>query len=437
MRPSQRLLTVALVLAALTTVLVLLQPNAQVAVAGLWALFAVVGLGDLLTSTPAKHLDVVVAAPRLGYSGGTVRVVAQITARKSTLPLGLVARLDLDAALGDGNLPAPAHTDDNRRAATALDLALTRRGVHAIRSIALKWHSRLGLFEIIGTWPLNHALTVVPDITPVLSGQIQTRMLPLTEGIKDMQMRGQGSEFHQLRDFTTGMDPRSIDWKRSARMRSMVARETRAERNHQIMLCLDSGHLMTERIAGLSKLDRAINAALALAWAGGLGGDQVGMFSFDSRPRVFVPPAPGRAAFARLQATCAALKYESVETNHTLGLTHLSGKLARRSLIIVFSDFVDSITAELMVENMAVLNRRHLVLFVALRDPALAALAQPTVVSLDAVARSVAATQLLRERRDVLDRLSRLGVICLDTTPEALTGALISRYIDIKSRELI
>ena len=437
MRPSQRLLTVALVLAALTTVLVLLQPNAQVAVAGLWALFAVVGLGDLLTSTPAKHLDVVVAAPRLGYSGGTVRVVGQFTARKSTLPLGLVARLDLDAALGDGNLPAPAHTDDNRRAATALDLALTRRGVHAIRSIALKWQSRLGLFEIIGTWPLNHALTVVPDITPVLSGQIQTRMLPLTEGIKDMQMRGQGSEFHQLRDFTTGMDPRSIDWKRSARMRSMVARETRAERNHQIMLCLDSGHLMTERIAGLSKLDRAINAALALAWAGGLGGDQVGMFSFDSRPRVFVPPAPGRAAFARLQATCAALKYESVETNHTLGLTHLSGKLARRSLIIVFSDFVDSITAELMVENMAVLNRRHLVLFVALRDPALAALAQPTVVSLDAVARSVAATQLLRERRDVLDRLSRLGVICLDTTPEALTGALISRYIDIKSRELI
>ncbi len=437
MRPSPRLLTVALLLAALTTLMVLLQPDAQVAVVALWALFAIAGLGDLLASMPAKHLDVIVAAPKLGYSGGTARLVAQITARKSTLPLGLVARLDLDAALGDGNLPPPARTDDNRCAATAIDLALARRGVHAIRSIALQWHSRLGLFEIIGTWPLNHALNVVPDITPVLSGQIQTRMLPLTEGIKDMQLRGQGSEFHQLRDFTTGMDPRSIDWKRSARMRSMVARETRAERNHQIMLCLDSGHLMTERIAGLSKLDRAINAALALAWAGGLGGDQVGMFSFDSRPRVFVPPAPGRAAFARLQATCAALKYESVETNHTLGLTHLSGKLARRSLIIVFSDFVDSITAELMVENMTVLNRRHLVLFVALRDPALAALAQPAVVSLDAVARSVAATQLLQERRDVLDRLSRLGVICLDTTPEALTGALISRYIDIKSRELI
>ena len=437
MRPSIRLLTVALALAALTTVLVLLQPDAQMAVVGLWAAFAVAGLGDLLASTPAKQLDVVVAAPKTGYSGSTARLVAQITARKSSLPPGLVARLDLDTPLGDGLLPIPMRNADNRRAATATDLALARRGVHAIRSVALKWQSRLGLFEIIGTWPLNHTLTVVPDITPVLSGQIQTQMLPLTEGIKDMHTRGQGSEFHQLRDFTTGMDPRNIDWKRSARMRTLVARETRAERNHQIMLCLDSGHLMTERIGGLSKLDRAINAALALAWAGGLGGDQVGLYSFDSRPRVFVPPAPGRAAFARLQATCAALKYETVETNHTLGMTHLSGKLARRSLIIVFSDFVDSITAELMVENMTVMSRRHLVLFVALRDPALAALAQPDVVTLDAVAKSVAATQLLRERRDVLDRLSRLGVICLDTTPETLTAGLISRYIDIKSRELI
>ena len=437
MRPSPRLLAMALILAALTTVLVLVQPDAQMAVAGVWAVFAVVGLGDLLASTPAKHLDVVVAAPKLGYSGGVARLVAQISARKSVLPPGLMVRLDLDAALGDGLLPAPARTDDTLRAATAVDLVLTRRGVHAIRSVALKWQSRLGLFEIIGSWPLTHTLTVVPDITPVLSGQIQTQMLPLVEGIKDMQLRGQGSEFHQLRDFTTGMDPRNIDWKRSARLRSLVARETRAERNHQIMLCLDSGHLMSETIGGLSKLDRAINAALALAWAGGLGGDQVGLYSFDSRPRVFVPPAPGRAAFARLQATCAALNYETVETNHTLGLTHLSGKLARRSLIIVFSDFVDSITAELMVENMAVMSRRHLVLFVALRDPALAALAHPDVVTLDAVARSVAATQVLRERRDVLDRLARLGVICLDTTPETLTGALISRYIDIKSRELI
>jgi uncharacterized protein (DUF58 family) len=192
-------------------------------------------------------------------------------------------------------------------------------------------------------------------------------------------------------------------------------RETRAERNHQVILCIDSGRLMAEQLAGAPKLDRAINAALAMCWASGLAGDLVGLYSFDSRPRLFIPASPGRAAFPRLQAACAGLRYETQETNHTLGLTHLSGRLKRRSLVVVFSDFVDSITAELMVENIQVLARHHL----------------------DAIARSVSARQILHERRAVLEKLSRLGVLCLDSTPEALTTDLVARYIEIKSRELI
>jgi uncharacterized protein (DUF58 family) len=103
----------------------------------------------------------------------------------------------------------------------------------------------------------------------------------------------------------------------------------------------------------------------------------------------------------------------------------------------VFSDFVDSITAELMVENIQVLARHHLIVYVALRDPALLALTEPGELTLDAIARSVSARQILHERRAVLEKLSRLGVLCLDSTPEALTTDLVARYIEIKSRELI
>jgi uncharacterized protein (DUF58 family) len=436
MRPAPRLLTLVLTLVALSTLVVLLARDAAGLLWILWGGLAVLCLGDVFASVPRRHLAVEVTVPKTGFTGGTAHLQATITARAGALPPGLVAVLDLSPHLGTG-LMAPPLRRDAHHAEAVLDLPLSRRGTHAITAISLKWQSRLGLFEIIADLPLNRSLTVVPDIAPILSGQIQTRMLPLTDGQKDMQMRGEGSEFHQLRDFAPGMDPRSIDWKRSARGRSLVARETRAERNHQIMLCLDSGYLMAEQVDGLPKLDRAMNAALAMAWAGGLGGDLVGLYSFDSRPRIFIPPAPARAAFARLQATCAQMSYETAETNHTLALTHLHGQLKRRSLVIVFSDFVDSITAELLVENIAVMARHHLILYVALRDPALTELAHPTSVSLEAIARAVSATQILRERQTVLDRLSRLGVLCLDTTPAAMTGALVSRYIDIKSRELI
>ncbi|WP_323038469.1 DUF58 domain-containing protein [Gemmobacter sp.] len=432
MRPSPRLLAVALVLTGLCLVVLLAVPGGAGWLVPAWAGLVLVALADAGLALPPRAVSVAFGAPSIGYTGQTARATLTVTAPRP-LPAGLTLRLTADTDLPDLRLDAPQPAP----LVCTLDIPLTRRGPLTVTGAALMWPSRLGLWEMLRDVPLGHVITVVPDISPVLSGQITTRMLPLMAGQKDMRLKGDGSEFHQLRDFAPGMDPRSIDWKRSARMRSLVARETRAERNHQIILGLDSGHLMAERIGGLPKLDRAINAALAMAWAGGLGGDMVGLYSFDSRPRLFLPPAPGRAAFPRLQAACAALAQEAAETNHTLALSHLHGRLKRRSLVILFSDFADAITAELLVENTAILARHHLVLYVALRDPALQALAHPADPGPDAIAMGVAAGQMLHERASVLERLSRLGVLCLDTTPEGLTPALISRYIDIKSRELI
>jgi uncharacterized protein (DUF58 family) len=409
----------------------LLVRGAEPALAALWALAALAALADLMLSTPARRVAAEVTLPAVGYAGGSVAAQLRLEPVPGALPERMELRLDAAPELGLGR----AVWREGR--AAEVPVKLTRRGRFVVSGLALKWPSRLGLFEIIGRWPLSLEIAVVPDITPVLSGTIQAQMLPLMEGQKDMRIAGEGSEFHQLRDFVPGMDPRAIDWKRSARANTLVARETRAERNHQIVLCIDSGRLMAEEVGGVPKLDRAINAALALAWAGGLGGDLVGLYSYDSQPRLYVPPMPGRAAFARLKTAAADLAASGTESNPTLALTHLAGRLARRSLIIVFSDFVDSTTAELLVDNFGLLARRHLILHVALRDPALEAIAHPETISLDSVALAVSAGQIARERQVVLDRLARLGVLCLDTEPEKLTAALVSRYIEIKAREMI
>jgi len=434
MRPSPRLIALVLLAAALTVICTLALPEPGLAALVVWGGLLLALVSDTLLSVPPRGMKAEVNLPRAGMLGVAAPYRLLISRLKGRMPKAMALRFDLDAPLGDGVLPdiSGAATEPTKGS-----LPLLKRGIHQIRALHLKWDSRFGLIEVLTKIKLDHDVTVAPDIGPVTSGQIQTQMLPLLEGQKDMRLKGSGSEFHQLRDFAPGMDPRQIDWKRSARLQALVARETRAERNHQILLAIDCGYLMSERIAGLPKLDRAINAALAMAWAAGLGGDHVGLYSFDSRPRQFLPPLPGRSGFPRLQAAAAALNYADQETNHTLGLSHLLTRLRRRSLIIVFSDFVDSITAELLVENVALLTRHHLVLFVALRDPALTRIADPDDVGLDRIAASVSASQILSERQSVMERLSRLGVLCLDVTPEALTSALVSKYIDIKARELI
>lgn len=437
MRPSRRLLVLVLTLAAITFALGLSVDDRIDLAAVLWGALLLVGLADLALSPSARSFRVELDAPKTGFVGRDAELAITLTRAKGTLPSILSFRLQVNDVLRPRPETLTVANDGMTEAEFTWPLGLLRRGEGRVTRLYMHYSSRLGLFELLPDWPVDISLAVVPDISPVTSGDIHTQMLPLLDGLKDMNLRGQGSEFHQLQEFQTGMDPRSIDWKRSARLREIVARETRAERNHQIVLAIDCGHLMAERVGQLSKLDTAINAALALTWAGGLGGDQVGFFSFDATPGQFLPPRPGRRAFGQIQSHSAALEQSGDETNHTLGLTQVNQNLSQRSLIVVFSDFVDTVTAELLIENLAVLRRQHLVLYVALRDPELKRISEPDTPGMTQVARAVSAQQMLRERDGVMDRLRRLGILCLDQEPQGLTPALVSRYMDIKARELI
>lgn len=438
MRPSKRLITLVFALAAVTIFIGLTQPEAAGLVVMVWGIATLIGLVDLLLTPSVKNFDMKADLPETGFTGTSTTLKLGIVARKGALPSDIALRLhhsvEVQAEPREQNISSPKGAQSQ---GVQWSLRLLERGQARLTRLSMRFMSRFGLFEMLPSWPLDLNLDIVANIAPVLNGEIHTQMLPLLDGLKDMNLRGEGSEFHQLREFQAGMDPRSIDWKRSARMRTMVARETRAERNHQIIVALDSGHLMGERIDQMPKLDHAINASLSLAWAGGMGGDNVGFYNFDSRPQTFIPPRPGKKAFGHIQKHSAALKLDTAETNHTLGLTRLDGYLNRRSLVVVFSDFVDSTSAELLVENLSVITRKHLVLYVALKDPALDTIAHPSDVSMNAVSQSVSARQILRERDAVLDKLRRLGILCLDTHPRHLTASLISRYIDIKAQERI
>lgn len=443
MRPSRHMVGLCLGLAGLTVLLVVLLAESSAVLAVLWGGFALVAVMDLVLSVSSRNLRLETDLPESGFSGLRVPLVLRLTARHGRLPASAEVRLTLEGALSapaeltllpqGAEGPAP----EARPLVGETAVRLLRRGEQVVRAVALRYPSRFGLFEILPRWPVDKIIRVLPNIQPVLSGEIHTRMLPLLDGVRTAQAKGEGSEFHQLRDFVPGMDPRQIDWKRSARVMDLVARETRAERNHQIIICVDRGHLMGETIDGLAKLDHAINHALALCWAGGLGGDNVGFYSFGPKPGVLIPPSPGRVAFARMRAACADLEQSQFETNHTLAMSRLHGALNRRSLVVVFSDFSDSVTAELLVENMAVMSRHHLVLYVALRDPVLDRLARPQDLSLEHIAEAVSVNRFRQERESVLEQLRRLGVLCLDGEPDRLTPALLSRYTDIKLQGLI
>jgi uncharacterized protein (DUF58 family) len=90
-----------------------------------------------------------------------------------------------------------------------------------------------------------------------------------------------------------------------------------------------------------------------------------------------------------------------------------------------------------MIEGLARLARRHLVLFVAFRDEELEQLTRREPETAEDVTRAVIAMTLLKERETVIARLRRLGVQVIDAPAEGLGTALVNRYLDLKRRELL
>ncbi|MCF6293659.1 MAG: DUF58 domain-containing protein [Robiginitomaculum sp.] len=309
-----------------------------------------------------------------------------------------------------------------------------RRGELKISRFWLRWKGPLGLASRTAIIDTELQIPIISNIKAIREQAIQLFSRNSLYGIKRQRAVGEGTEFDSLREFVSGMDHRRIDWKASARHNILLAKEFRTERNHNIMIAIDTGHLMSEPLAQIPKLDHCLNAGLLLALMGLRGGDRVGFYSFDAEPGMFCKPLAHASSFKILQHLTASIDYSPNETNFTLGLSKLSQNLDRRSLLVVFTDFCDTTSAELMLENIGRLVRDHVVLFVTFADHELEEMVVKQPVTMKTVSQSVIAAGLLKERDLVLSKLHRLGVHLLETTPDKVGAELLSKYLELKAR---
>jgi uncharacterized protein (DUF58 family) len=291
----------------------------------------------------------------------------------------------------------------------ALGYRPSRRGTGLFENLWLRWTGPLGIGARQMHHPVGQMVRVTPNIAAVRSPALQTFLRDAQVGLIARRIRGEGTQFEALTDYQPGMDRRRIDWKSSARHAQLYAKEYETERNNQIVFAFDCGQTMCEPVAGVARLDRAVSAALTTAYVALKSGDRVALYGFAARPEVMTPFVSDTRDFRRLQNEAARLDYHAQEPNFTLALASLASRLKRRSLVVVFSDFTDPTSAELMIESIGRLVAHHLVLFVTLADAELEEIATAQPGDMQALASSVTADALLRQRALVTRRLQQIG----------------------------
>jgi uncharacterized protein (DUF58 family) len=393
-------------------------------------------IADAAIAFPPRRLALIARPPAHLFvgQGGVLVVEAKPAPYRRAAQFEI--RLELRGAL-DETGTALLDVPPGSRADVSIALTARRRGRIFIDAVWVRWSGPLAMARFVRRIPVDAAIDVLSDVRGVQNAALQFFARDAIFGVKVQRQQGDGTEFEALREYTPGLDPRRVDWKRSARHRKLLCKEFDTERNHQIVLAFDTGYLMREPINNVARLDHAINAGLVLSWIALRGGDLVGIYGFDAMVRSYHAPARGLSRFSHVQRATAGLDYNAEETNYTLGLAELNIRLKRRALVVLFTEFVDTITAELLIESLERVRSRHVVVLVTLRDNDLQQTVDAEPKTFEAVAESVIAQDIQRDRSVVFERLERMGLHCLDASSANVTVGLIVRYLMIKQRGLL
>lgn len=312
------------------------------------------------------------------------------------------------------------------------------RGFLELGAIHMRTRSPWGLAWRRSRVAVSHTLQVQPGVRDLLrdrSGYAIRRRLR-APGLRRNRLWGEGREFESLRDYARGDDPRTIDWKASAKRRRYVVRNYEAERSQNIVLAIDAGRHMRERLSAVrERIDYALGACMMLAGRAQKFGDRIGVVVFDDRIRHMSPPR--RADPPALAGVLAGVETRLVEPNYPLALASLGRTFRKRSLVILFCDVVDGSVSRALASSLSRIGRAHLPLAVAIRNPALEAAAAGEVARPEDAWHRAAAEELVQARATALQAMRRSGILVVDTLPGDTLVRTLDKYVEIKERGLL
>jgi len=162
------------------------------------------------------------------------------------------------------------------------------------------------------------------------------------KGIHRSPYHGFSVEFTEYREYTSGDDPRYIDWQLYARSDRLYIKKFEDETNLRCHLLVDHSRSMAYGSGSYTKSQYAGTLAATLAYFLSTQGDAVGLATFDDRIRQHMPPRNRPGYLRRLML---ALEATPAGSTTDLGppLESIAGMLTKRGLIVLVSDLLTSI----------------------------------------------------------------------------------------------
>jgi len=419
-------------------------------------LLPIFGLGLLLVLTLAAR-EAVVLSRAVPVAERPERVVLSL-GEEEQVPLGLRSGcrrpvslalrqlwpdlLDRPASAGRGRL-SPGEV-----LAFGLPVRAVRRGS---ATLPPPWVA-LGLLGWAGGW-VERVVAAVP--AGKAGGGTELAVLPSLRAVARMRARldraflvglgsrasprlGKGRDFERLREYVLGDDFRDLAWKASARHGKLITREYRLDRSQDVLVAIDCGHRMAARVAHLTRLDHAVNAAVLLASVAHRMEDRVGVLAFADGVERGLGQGRGAAHMAAITAFAARVAGGERHTDYLALAAHLRRRSRSRMLILLFTVLPELDSERTLARAVGLLVPQHLPFVVVLSDPDLEATAVDLLpADKPELCRTLVASDLWLERRRTIAELRRRGALVVEAPPGDAGIEAVNGYLEVKRRQLL
>lgn len=326
-----------------------------------------------------------------------------------------------------------------------------RRGTRTADYVTLRVWGPLGLAARQASVTAPLTISVLPEFRSRRLLPSRLARLHELEGTTATVLRGPGTEFDSLREYVRGDDPRDIDWRASARSTDLVVRTWRPERDRHVVMILDTGRagallLGSPRQVGIDadvldlgsapRLDAGIEAAFLLGALAGRAGDHVHLIALDRQVRARVSGVRG-AGFMR-QAAAALVDVEASldPIDWTKVVAEVHRTVRHRSLVVLFTEIPPVDGDPDLLEAIAQLASRHVVLLASAQDPDLARLSAERVDA-ESIHSAAAAMAVTDEEVYSAKDLRRAGAHVIHVDAGLLAARTTDTYLGLKKAGLL
>lgn len=257
------------------------------------------GLAGLLAPRAARvELERRVSARRV-FAGEEVRVDLHVrNVGREELLLEVRDLVD-GGLLVSGSPHALVRVRPGEERSISYVLRFPRRGFYTVGPARAFAGDPLEISRFVVAEAEAERIVVFPAYESLRSLAIRPRRTASILGNIPSRKRGQGLEFHTVREYQPGDEHRRVNWKALARLNRLMVNVMEEERITDVLIVVDSAGSRVLGEAAEAVAEASASAAASLAWLFLREGNRVGLVAYGSGGN-WVTPGFGRRQFMRI-----------------------------------------------------------------------------------------------------------------------------------------